>query len=112
MIAQVAPHCVAYLGAISDKLYLDPLYARKAAEKHGLSPAHFNVIWAAVENGIAIADRERHVSFYLFDEAARRWFQVSIKCASDTKKLYLATFHRITERKVISRQNKFGTLPK
>lgn len=111
-IAQVPAFCVKHLGAISDKLHLDPMYARKAAGKHGLSPAYFNLIFDGVERGVAIADRANHVSFYYLDPLSNKWFHIAIKCSGDTNELFLATFHRTTDGKFKNRLKKFGVLNK
>ncbi len=108
MIAQVRQACVNFLGASSDKLYLAPEYAQKAAGKHGLSPENFNLIFDAVGpmGGVAVSCRPRHVSF-LHNNG--RWYHVCVKVSADTQRLYLATFHRIDVTGVNSRLKR-GTL--
>lgn len=109
-IAQLPARYVGHLGALSDKVYIHHTYAMKAAEKHTVAADLFRIIFDAVEYGEAVADRPRHITFFRFDPESQRWFQVSIKCAADTKRLYLATFHRVKARKVVNRTEKFGTL--
>lgn len=102
MIAHVRPDCVDFLGASSNILHLAPEYARKAAGKHGLSPANFNLIFDAVGpgGGMAVSCRPKHVSF-LYDSG--RWYHVCVKVSGDSKRLFLATFHRIDVTGVNSR---------
>ncbi len=109
-IAQIPHAHVKYLGANSEKLYLHHTYAMKAAEKHGLSHSDFALIFEAVEYGEAISDRPKHITYFFQSE--RRWYQVTIKCSGDTRKLYLATFHRIKERKVTNRKRNYPLVPK
>ncbi len=111
-IAHVPNGCVEFLGAASNKLYLHHDYALKAARKHGLTGENFNMIWDAMEQGVAISDRPRHISFFMRDEGIDRMIQVTIKCAADTKLLYLATFHRLNVRKVNNRLRKYPRIPK
>ena len=101
-IAHVRPECVRFLGASSNILYLAPEYARKAAGKHGLAPANFNLIFDAVApgGGLAVSCRERHVSFLHNDG---HWYHVCVKVSADTKRLFLATFHRTDQTGVNSR---------
>ena len=111
-IAQVPMSIVGYLGATSDKLFLHHTYAMKAAEKHGLSPALFSTIFDIVEFGVAISDKPSHVTFFYLVPEVKRWFQVSIKCPEDSKRLYLVTFHRVGVRKVRNKVEKFEVIKK
>jgi hypothetical protein len=110
-IAHVREECVNFLGADSDILHLAPEYARKAAGKHGLSPAHFNLIFDAVgpQGGLAVSCRQKHVSF-LYETG--RWYHVCVKVSGDTRRLYLATFHRIDATGVNSRLKKVVLITK
>jgi hypothetical protein len=102
-IAQLPAHLVSYIGASSEKVYLHHSYAKKAAEKHQLAPEHFPIIFDAVERGLVVEDRERHLTFFHLDPESKRWFQITIKKAADTARVYLCTFHRVTQRKVDNR---------
>jgi len=111
-IAHVAAGYVEFLGAESNKLYLHHDYARKAAEKHGLTGESFNMIWDAMEYGTAISDRPNHVTFFYRPWYIDRWIQVSIKCPADSKRLYLVTFHRVNARKMVNKLEKFAVISK
>ena len=102
-IAHVRAECVEFLGASSNILHLAPEYARKAAGKHGLSPIQFNLIFDAVApgGGAAVSCRSRHVSF--LHSSGGVWYHICIKVSGDTKRLFLATFHRTDMTGVRSR---------
>ncbi len=102
-VAQLAPALVSHLGAADDKVYLHHDYAAKAVNKHGLSAMHFPLIFDTIDFGIAVADRDRHLSFFYFDkETNLGWFQVTVKLAL-TGKLYVATFYKQRQAEVARR---------
>jgi len=111
-IAQLPHYLTRHLGASSEKVYLHHTYARKAAEKHQLGPEHFPIIFDAVERGVALDDRPHHVTIFHFDPDLQRWFQVVVKKAQDTGRVYLCTFHRVTQRKVENRRAKLRAVDK
>lgn len=97
-IAQISPALVAHLGASSDKVFYRHDYAMKAFEKHTLKYTDFALLFDVVEFGEAFADRAHHVLF--IHRTPRGWFQVAVKCAQDTKRLYVATFYKTNQGEV------------
>jgi hypothetical protein len=91
-IAQVSAEIARYLGATSDKVYLHHDYLVKAIERHGLRITDFMFLFDVVDFGVALADRERHVTFMYL--TPRGWFQISIKRALVSGRLYICTFYK------------------
>lgn len=97
-----------HLEPASDMLFIGHDAAIKAVTKHRLEPDHFPIIFDTVERGMALADRERHVTF--LHESEFGWFQVTIKCALASRRLYVATFYQTRERDVRSKRRRFRLL--
>jgi hypothetical protein len=93
-IAQVSPQIVAHLGAASHFVHLHHAYALKATIKHAMHPRELALIWDTIERGVAIADRPGHVTFYM-RHAGGQWLQVTVKCAADTRRMYVSTFYKL-----------------
>ena len=91
-IAQLSAAMTAHLGALSNKVFLHHDYAMKAVVKHNLGPDHFPLIFDAVDNGRALADREAHITF--LHHTSLGWFQVTVKRATESKRIYVATFYK------------------
>lgn len=92
-IAQVAQDIADHLGAASRSVHLHHEYALKATVKHGVRPADLSLIWDTIDRGVAIADRPLHVTFYMREGSG--YWQVTIKRAFETRRLYVATFYRL-----------------
>jgi hypothetical protein len=108
-IAQVSQYYAEYLGASSRNLILHHTYALKAFEKHNTPPEQFPMIFETVDRGVAIADRERHLTFFHLDKTEwGSWFQVTIKCAEESKRLYVCTFYKQKEKEVVRKLNKYN----
>lgn len=105
-IAQISAQLVTHLGASSDKVFYRHDYAMKAFNKHNLKTSDFALLFDVVEFGEAFDDRPHHVLFVLLTH--RGWFQVAVKCAQDTKRLYVATFYK-TNQSEIDRKKKRAT---
>lgn len=102
-IAQVPAHIQQFFSSPSEKVFLHHSYAKKAADKHHLSLERFPLIFDAIEFGTALSDRPHHVSFFYLWPEEDRLYQVTIKKALDTGRLYLCTFHRVQQRKLTNR---------
>lgn len=94
-----------HLEPASDKLFIGHDAALKAVTKHHLAAEHFPLIFDTVERGMALADKDRHVTF--LHETELGWFQVTVKCALASRRLYVATFYRTRERDVRSKRRRF-----
>jgi len=107
-IAQLSRAMTIHLGASSERVYLHHDYARKAVEKHRLGPEHFPLIFDTVEYGRALADREAHITF--LHETALGWFQVTVKRAMESRRIYVATFYRTSAAEVVRKTKRYPLL--
>ena len=97
-----------HLQATSRKVYLRHDYARKAAEKHGVTAAQFPAIFDTIERGSAYADKLLHITFYHIVDGVL--WQVTIKRAFDTRRLYIATFYQQNQKDVARKTAKVWRL--
>ncbi len=104
----MSPEIVDHLGAASDTLYIGHECAMKAVGKHGLSPEHFALIFDTVEFGMALDDRPRHVTF--LHQTALGWFQVTIKRAEVSRRLYVATFYKTNLKEVTRKRGRYPVI--
>jgi hypothetical protein len=108
-IAQVPPAIQIHLGASSNHVFLHHAYAVKAVTKHRVWPGHFSYIFDAIERGIPVPDRHLHVTF-LWDSQIDGWFQVTVKRAFETKRIYICTFYKIASKKAAKKIAKYGVI--
>lgn len=107
--AQLLPdEVLAHLEPLSDKLFIGHDAAMKSVTKHRLDVEHFSLIFDTVERGMTLADRDRHVTF--LHETELGWFQVTVKCALASRRLYVATFYQTRERDVRSKRRRYPLL--
>ena len=109
-IAQVSKEIAIFLGAYSDKVFIHHDYAIKAAEKHGVSPEDLCLLFDVVEYGRALADRERHVTFLC--QTSRGWFQVTVKRAEASRRLYISTFYKTNRAEADRKSRKYKVIRK
>lgn len=110
-IAQLSQEMADHLGASSRAVTVHHDVLRKAVEKHSLTPAHFPMIFETVDLGRALADRDKHVTFFYFEEYVfGRWFQVTVKCGGEARRLFVATFHKQKAEEVARKTRKFVVL--
>lgn len=94
-IAQLSDQMTAHLGASSKNVILAHEYAVKAAIRHRMPAEQFPMIFETVDHGIALADRELHITFLYHDKVEwDRWFQVVVKRSFETKRIYISTFYK------------------
>lgn len=91
-VAQLSAEMTTHLNAASDKVHYRHDYVMKAFEDHGTKYADFGYLFDVVDYGRALADRPHHILFLHL--TPRGWFQAAIKCAQDTRKLYVSTFYK------------------
>ncbi|WP_426041493.1 hypothetical protein [Brevundimonas sp. TWP2-3-4b1] len=82
-----------YLKASDRQVRIGHDYVAKAIEKHGLTIEHFPVMAEALANGEAYHDRPRHLTFLYFSSGHQRWFQLTVKCCTEKRRLFVTTFH-------------------
>lgn len=110
-IAQLSREMTDYLEAASPFVHLHQDYARKAVDKHQLTPAHFPLIFETVDYGMALADRPRHISFLHFDATTfQKWFQVSVKRGFEDRRIFVTTFHRSEESEVARKSKRYEVI--
>ena len=107
-IAQLSRKMTAHLGASSEKVYLHHDYAVKAVVKHRLGPEHFPLIFDTVEYGRALADRDAHITF--LHDSALGWFQVTVKRAMESRRIYVATFYKTNVVEVARKTKRYPLL--
>lgn len=99
-----------YLNASSREVRIGHAYALKAIEKHGLEVAHLALIAEAIRSGEAAQDRPRHLTFLYWSPQYERWFQVTIKCCTERRALYVTTFHGLGSDDVARRRKRYETV--
>ena len=109
-IAQLSLEMTAHLGASSTHVYYHHDYILKAIQKHGMEIQHFPLVFDTVERGKALADRDAHITFLHFDESFNRWFQVTVKRAFESRRIYVQTFYKTNVREVTRKVKKFTIL--
>jgi len=82
------------IGASTTLIRMRHDYALKSAQKHRLRAAHFPMLPIIIECGRVISDRERHLSFYWYENVVfGGWLAATIKCNEPGTELWVATFH-------------------
>lgn len=107
-IAQLPGDVVRYLDAWSDKVFLHHDYARKAVVRHGLTVACFPYLFDTIEFGRGLADRPRHVTF--FHRTPLGYFQVTVKRAEVSRRLYVSTFYKTNKGEVERKTKKYPVI--
>ena len=82
-----------FLNASNRQVRISHQYAVKAVEKHRLAPSLLSQMTLALRHGDVFHDRERHLTFVYYSTDHARWFQLTIKCCSEKRHLFVATFH-------------------
>ncbi|KQW79745.1 hypothetical protein [Brevundimonas sp. Root1279] len=82
-------------------------YARKALDKHGLEVPHLEIVGIAIRNGEAFHDRARHMTFLYWSEQFQRWFQLTVKCCAERRRLFVVTFHALGSDDVKRKRKRF-----
>lgn len=105
-IAQTSKAVTRHLGATSDRVFLHHAYAVKAVQKHKIWPAQFSLIFDTIEFGTPLADRALHVTF-IWNSRIDGWFQVTVKRAFETRRVYVCTFYKLRERDALKRISRY-----
>ena len=104
-VAQVSLAITSYLGATSERVFMDHRYVLKSVHQHQISVEAFESLSDILAYGQVLEDRERHLVF-LFENRAG-WFHVVVKRAEASGRLYISTFHRTTMAKVAAKRRRF-----
>jgi hypothetical protein len=110
-IAQLSLTMTNHLGALSDRVYLHHDYATKAVEKHKIWVGDLSLIFEAIDYGTAIADRPLHITF-LWDSRQKGWFQVTVKRAFESRRVYICTFYKTSLKEVNRKVKRYPVLRK
>ncbi|ADK99369.1 hypothetical protein [Brevundimonas subvibrioides] len=92
-IGRISAYLNGYLEASDRQVRVGHEYVRKAIEKHGLTIEHLPVMAEALAAGEVYHDRGRDLTFVHFSAEHQRWFQLTIKCCTERRRLYVKTFH-------------------
>lgn len=109
-VAQVSAEIREHLSATDNKVRIHHACAMKALLKHDLRASDFEYLFDVVEFGSAIADKERHVTF--LHRTERGWFQLTIKRAMDTGRIYICTYYKTKPAEVRRKLAKHPVLRK
>ena len=104
-VATAPERIVAHLDAASPHVYFHHDYMLKAMARHAIKIEWFQYIFDVVERGRSVADKPRHVTFFHLTSVG--WFQVTIKVAVTSRRLYLCTFYKINKSEIDRRLRKF-----
>jgi hypothetical protein len=107
-VAQLPKGIVRHLAAANHFVYLHHEYAVKAVAKHGIRPEQFNLIFDTIERGTPLADRPLHITF-LLQVGGTSWFQVTVKRAFQTRRVYICTFYKTNSKEA---RRKLGKYPR
>lgn len=82
------------IGCSSSLVRMTHDYALKCTYKHRLRHYHFPMLPIMIDVGRVISDRERHLSFYFYEDVVfGGWFTATIKANQAGNELWVATFH-------------------
>lgn len=109
-VAHLPAYLNGWLKASSHEIHIAHEYAVKAIIKHGLSIEHLPMVTETIKHGEAIYDRERHMTFLYLSPSFDRWFQVTIKCCSEKRRLFVVTFHGMSPGDITRKRKKFQTV--
>jgi hypothetical protein len=110
-LAQLSADLTQAVGAASDIVHLDHLYARKFMLEHQLLPQHFPMLDTTIDRGMVLRDGDQHLVFFYFDaHVFNRWFRVTVKRCKAERRLWLSTFHKTTWGQVKGKRKRLEML--
>lgn len=92
-VGRLSAYLNGFLLATDREIRMGHEYALKAVDKHGLEVGHLALVPTVISSGEAYFDRPKHVTFLYYSSAWKRWFQVTIKCCTERRRLFVTTFH-------------------
>ncbi len=93
-ICALDPELAAHLSASTMAVFIDRPYANKILKKHNFLVEQLSSMKMTIERGVAIADKDRHVTFF-YKNSAKQYFKASIKVTRNLDEIFLCTFHKI-----------------
>jgi hypothetical protein len=115
-VTRLPEHLCKSIGASTTLIRMRHDYALKCAHGHRLRSAHFPMLPIVIDLGFAISDRERHLSFYFYENVVfGGWMAATVKVTIQGTELWVATFHvasakeakRMAKKYTIIRPGKF-----
>lgn len=91
-VGRLSAYLNGFLLATDREIRMGHEYAMKAVEKHGLSTLHLPLVPVVIGAGEAFFDRPKHVTFIHYSTEFGRWFQVTVKCCTERRRLFVTTF--------------------
>jgi len=110
LVGRLPAYLNGFLMASSRDVRMGHEYAVKAIEKHGLEVAHLPIIGLALKDGEVLHDRVRHLTFLYWSPDFSRWFQVTIKCCTERRRLFVTTFHGLGADDVKRKRKRYQTV--
>lgn len=93
-VCTLAPELVAHLGATTATVFISRAYLDKILKKHNISLGDLPIIKMAIDRGIAISDKDKHLTFF-YESASKQHFKATIKATGNLDEIFLCTFHKI-----------------
>ena len=93
-ICLLEPELAAHLHARTFAVLIDRTYVDKLFQKHNIALEHLPLIQMAIQQGVAIQDEDRHITFF-YRNAENQHFKASIKVTASQEDILLCTFHKI-----------------
>ena len=93
-ICLLEPELAAHLHARTFAVLIDRTYVDKLFQKHNIALEHLPLIQMAIQQGVAIQDEDRHITFF-YRNAENQHFKASIKVTASQEEILLCTFHKI-----------------
>ena len=93
-ICLLEPELAAHLHARTFAVLIDRTYVDKLFQKHNIALEHLPLIQKAIQQGVAIQDEDRHITFF-YRNAENQHFKASIKVTASQEEILLCTFHKI-----------------
>ena len=102
-ICLLDPELSAHLRANTLAVLIDRTYVEKIFQKHNIAVEDLPFIQMAIQQGVAIQDDDRHITFF-YRNPEKQHCKASIKVTASQEEILLCTFHKIRiqefERKI------------
>jgi len=85
---------VAHLQAETATVHIYRSCIDKVLEKHRISHEEISIIKTSIERGLAICDKEMHITFF-YKHSSHQYFKTSIKVTTSLDEVVVCTFHKI-----------------
>ena len=93
-ICLLDPELAAHLRARTLAVHIDRAYIDKLFQKHNIAREDLPLIQMAIQQGVAIQDDDRHITFF-YRNLGNQHFKASIKVTASQEEVLLCIFHKI-----------------